>query len=212
MPIENESKIVLRTDRVSDLIKSVTGTPGCKEYAIEQHYLDDRGCRIRQRTDVGLKQTKNFFTYKATVGGKTLEIECEIPQSDYDSLKKSKSVVFLKKTRYAFLGPNDALWELDVFYDAKNAVYLVMVEVEYPENEDRPPLPPFFESAVLLEVQKNDKRFNNKNLTKPGLVRSIVADLEFREKMNPDQRSKKGKKTKLENIKLPVITFDGMAK
>lgn len=212
MPIENESKVVLRTDRVYDLIKQVTSIPGCKEYTIEQHYLDDRGCRLRQRTDVTTKQTKNFFTYKATVGGKTVEIECEIPQSDYDSLKKSKSVVFLKKTRYAFLGPTDALWELDVFYDAKLSVYLVMAEVEYPDNEERPPLPHFFEGSVLYEVPKTDKRFNNKNLTKPGLVRSIVSDLVFRETMDANQRSKKGKKTNLENIKLQVVTFDGNTK
>lgn len=212
MPIENESKVVLRTEKVKDLLKFVTSVPGHKEYAIEQHYLDDRGCRLRQRTDVKLNQTKNFFTYKATVGGKTIEIESEITQSDYDSLKKSKSVVFLKKTRHAFLGPDDALWELDIFYDAKLAVYLVMAEVEYPDNEERPPLPHFFEGSVLYEVPKTDKRFNNKNLTKPGLVRSIVSDLVFRETMGANQRNKKGKKTKLEDIKLQVVTFDGNTK
>jgi CYTH domain-containing protein len=117
------------------------------------------------------------FTYKLHTAGGLVEIETDLSQSDFDNLFPiaQRQIV---KTRIT-VPEGDLNWEVDFFHDEyNNNLYLVMAEVELPEGVDAPDtIPAFITDHLLHVVDRDDRRFDNANLSDPASVRANVAYL-----------------------------------
>lgn len=149
--------------------------PGAEELNLEQGYLDSKGARIRRTLNRTRGTDKAEFTFKQTVNGKQIEIETEISSSDYFALWQTVNRI-VKKTRIVVPTYSGDTWEVDFFHTSKaGETYLVMAEVELPEDKQKPDLLPLFISSTLLhEVEYGDKRFNSKELTRPVSVAALL--------------------------------------
>ena len=174
MPVENERKYVLKTTDINDVYVSLRGWT-YEALTISQAYLDDR---TRLRKVEFEDSDRFFFTFKLKVGDDLIEIETEISESDFDALW-SVAQRRIKKTRIV-VPFSDEKWEIDVFYDSDNAVYLVMAEIEFSVIGQTEPteIPPFIADNLLYEVpREGDDRFFNSKLGDPEAVRALLFTL-----------------------------------
>ncbi len=173
MPVENERKYVLKTTDIRDVYVSLRGW-SYTEMTISQGYLDDR-TRLRK---IEFDETVLFFfTFKLKVGDDLIEIETEILESDFDALW-SVAQRRIKKTRIVV--PFVEKWEIDVFYDSDDSVYLIMAEIEFADAKQIEPteIPPFIADNLLYEVpREGDDRFFNSKLGDPEAVRALLLTL-----------------------------------
>lgn len=179
MPIENERKYVLEDSDHLGFKTSLLALPISKELKIRQGYLDSAN-RIREIVHTDGKPTEYLFTYKTKINGHQIEIENNISERDFTSLW---TVVTNIITKSRVCVPHDAYtWEVDFLYSNKKKsigdCYLVMAEVELPEADELPKVVPSFISENLVYlVPKNDRRFINRNLSRPNAVKAMVKDI-----------------------------------
>ena len=113
----------------------------------------------------------------ARVNGKLVEIETRITKADFDLLWLRVDPIITKvRVKVPF---QNRVWEVDFFKRADEPdCYLIMAEVELPEDMLEPEIvPDFIKEHQLHLVEINDKRFNNKQLTRPKTVRQLVKDI-----------------------------------
>jgi CYTH domain-containing protein len=189
MPIENERKYVLlpKSDigYMTDL--ELLGTTTVDK--IYQAYLPGNA-RIRKIVNKYAygyldPETQEYvpadsvmkFTYKLATHGGLVEIETDLSQSDFDNLFPiaQRKIV---KTRIT-VPEGDLNWEVDFFHDEyNNNLYLIMAEVELPEGVDAPStIPSFITDHLLYAVERNDRRFDNANLSDADGVRATIAHI-----------------------------------
>jgi CYTH domain-containing protein len=188
MAIENERKYILLPQNDLKFMMDMEFKGG-NVFAITQAYLQG-GARIRSKRnkfDTGYAYTDEKgevvsvrpqmdlkFTYKHRVGDKLIEIETDISSDDYDALF-SVSRNQIVKTRIE-VDNNGEKWEIDFFYDTLNSnLYLIMAEIEMPDGQDAPnSLPDFISDNLLYAVPRDDRRFDNSNLSDPQGVRATI--------------------------------------
>jgi CYTH domain-containing protein len=191
MSIENERKYVLLPKKDVEFMMDMESKGG-NVYTITQAYLQG-GTRIRGRQN---KSDSSYvitnengevlsvppkmdlkFTYKQKVGDKLIEIETDISAHDYDALF-SVSRNQITKTRIE-VENNGEKWEIDFFYDTLNHnLYLIMAEIEMPDGQDVPnTMPDFILDNLLYAVPRDDRRFDNSNLSDPQGVRATISHL-----------------------------------
>lgn len=124
------------------------------------------------------------FTYKVRVGADLVEIETDLSQADYNKLITIARGTIVKTRITVPVG--DLKWEVDFFHDEYNAnLYLVMAEVEMPEGVDAPAeIPSFITDHLLYAVDREDRRFDNANLSDPDGVRATVAHIKKMKESN----------------------------
>jgi len=117
------------------------------------------------------------FTYKIRVGADLVEIETDLSQADYNRLITVARNTIVK-TRIT-VPDGDLNWEVDFFHDEyNNNLYLVMAEVEMAEGVEAPDtIPAFITDNLLYAVDREDRRFDNSNLSDPEAVRATVAHI-----------------------------------
>lgn len=188
MAIENERKYILLPQNDLQFMMDME-MKGGNVFAITQAYLKG-GARIRSKRnkfDTGHAyqdetgsvvsvppKMDQKFTYKQRVGDKLIEIETDISSDDYEALF-SVSRDQIVKTRVE-VDNNGEKWEIDFFYDTLNAnLYLIMAEIEMPDGQDAPnSLPDFISDNLLYAVPRDDRRFDNSNLSDPNAVRATI--------------------------------------
>jgi CYTH domain-containing protein len=186
MAIENERKYVLFPKNDIMFLADLECLPGVAVKSISQAYLPG-GPRIRsienknevdQRNKEGevvkLRYGEYKFTYKIKIGEDLVEIETDIPREDYYKLH-TVSKGHIHKTRVV-IPEGDLKWEVDFFHDYDNAnLYLIMAEVELPVGVDVPKtVPQYISENLLFLVPRDDRRFDNSNLSDPYAVRANV--------------------------------------
>lgn len=189
MAIENERKYILLPNHDLQFMMDMEFKGG-NVYAIVQAYLQG-GARIRSirnKYDTGHAYQNEHgevvsvppqfdlkFTYKQRVGNDVVEIETDIALEDFEKLL-SVSRNQIVKTRIE-VDNNGEVWEVDFFYDTLNSnLYLIMAEIEMPEGQEEPnSLPNFISDNLLYAVPRDDRRFDNSNLSDPEGVRATIA-------------------------------------
>lgn len=174
--IENERKYVLDIKNEKAYRHEISHMAGAVSYEIKQGYLESNS-RIRASTNLQDGFTDYFFTYKLRVNGKLVEIETRITKADFDLLWLRVDPIITKvRVKVPF---QNRVWEVDFFKRADEPdCYLIMAEVELPEDMLEPEVvPDFIKEHQLHLVEINDKRFNNKQLTRPKTVRQLVKDI-----------------------------------
>lgn len=176
MPIEKEIKYVLDPQKPSGYMKKLRALEGVQSLEMSQGYLEGNS-RIRKSLDMDTGARVNHFTYKQTVNGQTVEVECEISDHDYDLLW-TKVVKIITKNRIK-VPVGEYIWEVDFFTaDKLDGYYLVMAEVEFPAEHDGPSsIPDFITERLVYEVPDEDKRFTNRRLAHPGTIMQLVQEL-----------------------------------
>ena len=173
MPIENERKYVL--DDLSGALESrLAETPGVARTCLRQAYLEASGLRIRAIEAAG--GTRYIFGYKRTVDDQVVEIETEISKLDFDRLWTLRREN-LQKARYSW--PNGHFrWDVDFFKAEDGGTYFAMAEVEMPEADTIPPLPPaILAPHVLLLAPRNDPAFTSKRLADRSHAERLLTDI-----------------------------------
>lgn len=185
--IENERKYVLLPKNEIGLMSDLELMGTTTVDKIFQAYLPGNA-RIRRKVnkyacgyvDPDTKEyvapeDEKFFTYKVLTTSGLVEIETELSDADWERLfpVAQRKIV---KTRIS-VPVGDLTWEVDFFHDEYNAnLYLVMAEVELPEGVDAPDeIPAFVSTNLLYAVERDDRRFDNANLSDPDAVRATVA-------------------------------------
>jgi len=178
MPIENERKYVLRDEDSSGFKAKLVTMPGATSLDLKQGYLD-KANRIRsiRRLDGTVQY---LFTYKTKVNGNQIEIENEISERDFNSLWTLVGNVITKTRIVVPFG--DYKWEVDFLHSYKKKTlgecYLVMAEVELPEDQELPnQVPDFISENLVYLVPRDDRRFINRNLSRVGTVKQMVQEL-----------------------------------
>lgn len=177
MPIENERKVILQSDNLPSLLKSLKVNPKCETFDITQGYLSG-SARIRHVVPHDSKKTEqHLFTYKTKVGGSVVEIETEVSIHDYHKLFLIVKPV-IHKTRVKCKN-GDHCWDIDFFKTPKTGnIYLAMAEVEMPEFEFETPEPLDIIAPYAVKwIENGDKRFGNKNLHNVAKVTELVKGL-----------------------------------
>ena len=121
------------------------------------------------------------FTFKFWVAskGRDTEIEGDITKEAYDNLYKScKKVV----TKDRYVCPNNDSsnykWTVDFLKDDKNEIYIVMAEVEMPENVDAPShIPAMLRPYIRHAVPLQDRTFSNKKLSDVNYAQDKLKEL-----------------------------------
>lgn len=178
MPIENERKYVLNGEDPSSFKALLTDKPGATSLELKQGYLD-KANRIRSIVDPN-GVTQYLFTYKTKVNGNQIEIENEISERDFNSLWTLVGNI-ITKTRVV-VPYGDYKWEVDFLYSYKKKTlgecYLIMAEVELPEDQELPnQVPDFISENLVYLVPREDRRFINRNLSRVGTVKKMVQEL-----------------------------------
>lgn len=178
MPVENERKYVLEPTYPDKFFNAVQHITGAKAYEYKQGYLSD-SCRIRSIEPTG----EYLFTFKTKVNGELIEIENAISEEDFRKLWTQVTKV-ITKTRVK-VPHGEYTWEVDFFRKPnKEKFYLIMAEVELPAGVMNPKeLPSFITDNLLHEVEYGDKRFNNKQLSKPSQVKLILDKIRLDKEM-----------------------------
>lgn len=186
MAIENERKYVLFPKNDIMFLADLECLPGVAVKSITQAYLPG-GPRIRSienknevdhRDAAGNVIKPRFgeykFTYKIKIGDDLVEIETDMSRDDYDKLH-TVAKGRIRKTRVV-VPEGDLKWEVDFFHDDDNAnLYLIMAEVELPVGVDAPEtVPQYITDNLLYLVPRDDRRFDNSNLSDPYSVRANV--------------------------------------
>jgi CYTH domain-containing protein len=173
MPIENERKFVLEDDD-GGLERTLAETPGVTHSYLRQAYLDSSGLRIRSIDSGGM--TRHIFSYKRSVDDQMVEIETEISPIDFERLWKIRHET-LRKARYSW-AEGRFHWDVDFFRTDDGRTYFALAEVEMPETDTVPPLPPaILAPHVLLLAPRNDPRFTSKRLSDRGHAERLLADV-----------------------------------
>lgn len=175
MPIENERKFVLDTDR--ELEAALARLPGVSQSVLRQAYLDVTGLRVRSIHSDGI--TRFVFTYKRTVAGRVVEIETDIAADDFERLW-SVGHQMLRKIRYSW-DHGRYHWDIDFFKTGDERTYFALAEVEMPEEEtEPPPLPSCLVEWSLGLVPLGDPRFASKRLADQAHAEHLLSDIRFK--------------------------------
>ena len=173
MPIENERKYVL--DDLSGALEArLAETPGVTRTYLRQAYLEAPGLRIRAIE--AADRTRHIFGYKRTVEDQVVEIETEISKLDFERLWTLRRET-LQKARYSW--PNGHFrWDVDFFKSNDGKTYFAMAEVEMPEADTTPPLPPaILAPHVLLLAPRSDPAFTSKRLADRRHAERLLVDI-----------------------------------
>jgi len=176
MPIEHERKLLLWMNKPVDVLRSLKALPQVTTFDITQGYIS-KSARIRYLVEHQSQNEQHVFTYKVKVAGATVEIEQEISIHDYHKLFLiAKPIIY--KTRCKFKDGNNQ-WDIDFFKTTKSGeIYLVMAEVEMPEFEMELPEPhELIAPYVLKWIEKDDKRFQNRNLGNNKKIAKLLKDI-----------------------------------
>jgi CYTH domain-containing protein len=213
MAIENERKYILFPANDVMFMTDLECMDGATVHNIQQGYLPGgpRIRRVKNKYDHDIYDyngnivkevaAEYKFTYKIRIGADLVEIETDIARADYEKLTQAAKGG-IRKTRVT-IPEGDLKWEVDFFHDEENAnLYLVMAEVELPEGVDAPEtVPQYITDNLLHLVGREDRRFDNSNLSDPYAVRAnvdyirkeremMIQDLEYftnKEKNDVDQ-------------------------
>ncbi len=176
MPIENERKFVLDHANPQKFQNKLKALPGATSYEFQQGYLDGTA-RIRRIVDQATGETHNVFTYKTKVNKDLIEIETEISDDDFNALwiKVDKVITKIRVK----VPETDHLWEVDFFTAAnQDGYYLIMAEVELDPTAEMPnTVPSYIDNNLVHLVAVDDKRFGNRQLTRPVTVKKLVEEL-----------------------------------
>lgn len=174
MPIENELKFVLNKGIIQELINS-----NFRNEKISQGYLViGENFSLRIRETIGLNETQYFLTYKHFLKNRLIELENKIVESEQEIIDlwevcKNK----LTKKRYSFERDGN-LWSIDLFYDANEAVYFVLMEVEFSDPNQKDPGEIPFSEYLLFSVPRNDDRFSNTKLSDVEYAKRLYFELD----------------------------------
>jgi CYTH domain-containing protein len=174
MPTEHEYKYVLKKSIFDDPHLQIQ-----KVIHIQQGYMHPEIVNLRVRCEDG-KHWWFFFKERVCNPGnpdfkfRQIEIQKELDQRDGEDLfalctkklEKYRNIVY----------DNGLKWELDklVYY---GETYFVLLEVEMPEETDRPPLPPVFERHLLYEVPLTETSFSNTKLADTEYATKLYLEL-----------------------------------
>jgi CYTH domain-containing protein len=102
---------------------------------IDQVYLDD-GIRLRHSESLHSENSDNYvMAYKRRTTMGPIEIEADIIRDDFDALLEH-ATRRLDKHRHTFLEMGTHLLpELDIYRDEADAIFLMVIEVEYETTE-----------------------------------------------------------------------------
>jgi CYTH domain-containing protein len=173
LPIENERKYVL-DDADGALEQRLAETPGVTRAFLRQAYLEAPGLRLRAIE--AADGARYIFGYKRTVEDQMVEIETEISRLDFERLWTLRRET-LQKARYSW--PNGHFrWDVDFFKSEDGKTYFAVAEVEMPEADTTPPLPPsILAPHVLLLAPRNDPAFTSKRLADRLHAERLLADI-----------------------------------
>jgi CYTH domain-containing protein len=177
MPIENERKLLLKTHSSGELLTNLGQEPRAVWSDIVQAYLNN-GCRIRHVVPHHLDDEKFVFTFKTKVRGATVEIERDLSVHDYQKLFLIGKPVIVK-TRVS-IHMSDLTWDIDFLRRPKSGeIYAVIAEAEMPEFvTGLPPIHPILEPHAVKWIDRDDKRFNNRNLANINKVKKLLKEFE----------------------------------
>lgn len=183
MAIENERKLMLRLDQAEQILHSLAQHQliyQIKFFDIQQHYLCDRA-RVRRSISTCsagfvMGQAQHHFAYKVRSGdGHLIEIETEITEHDHDQLITT-SQGGLHKTRAKF-SCGMITWDVDFFKDSNHHIMMVMAEAEMPSDQTSlPTIHTLLAPYASFWVAKDDRSFDNKNLTNPVITRQLLLE------------------------------------
>jgi CYTH domain-containing protein len=177
MPIENERKLLLKTSKSQELINSLISDPDAEWSDIVQAYLNN-SCRIRHVVPHHTSHERFVFTFKTKVRGATVEIEQDLDVHDYQKLFLIGKPIVVK-TR-ATIRMTDYTWDIDFLRRAKSGeIYAVVAEAEMPEfSVGLPPIHPKLEPYAIRWIDREDKRFNNRNLANINKVKKLLKEFD----------------------------------
>lgn len=166
MPTENERKYVL-TD--PEAVLALWPRDGWDE--VRQGYLPG-DARIRRK--VGAGRTGETFTYKIAAAGRLIEIETALDARDFDDLwpLTDRRIHKLRRTETDAHG---LLWDVDLFLDGDEQLYLAMAECEMPEGMAAPPavLPALADRVRYLVPPERQAEFTNTRLSDPAYAAAL---------------------------------------
>lgn len=180
--IENEIKFVLtRYDELELLLSSAYGWED-----INQAYFNSNN-RIRKSTFQNGREEHVFAFKQRLRNGRTVEIESEISESEFDDLweftderlfKRRSSIFCTKKNKDDKQWENVHRWDVDFPRWPSGNKYFVVAEVEMVSDMERPNsilsiLKPF----VIHEVPRDDNRFSAKKLSDDKHAKKLAIEL-----------------------------------
>jgi adenylate cyclase len=152
------------------LLKSLPPTGAVKPHAIAQGYLStdpDRIVRVRVKGDQG------FLTIKGRkIDAVSPEFEYEIPVDEAQSLLTLCGQNVLTKDRYALVGPDGMIWDVDIFTGRHAG--LMIAEIELAIIDDQYMIPSWVDGADIT----GDSRLGNAALAQIGddALRALLAE------------------------------------
>lgn len=149
--IEIERKFLIDTSLWHISVQRKTAA----QHIIMQGYL----CSLPESTvRIRLRNEEAFLTIKGKTNGLSRsEYEYAIPPHDAKEMLQSMCSTTIEKVRFVFTYEG-FIWELDEFSGTQAP--LILAEVELPNEEITPPLPPFVKEEV-----SHDLRYTNSRLS-----------------------------------------------
>lgn len=180
MPAEIERKLIVRPGASIDAIpREFPFLERRRVREITQGYLG-HGSRIR-RSEYVDGPTVHEYAFKAMTTKGLREVECEIPQDDYDVFLEEKATHgVLRKHRTAFACARTGLvLEVDVFgTGSPQRPSFVMAEIEFKSEHAYEILRDSLGDFVFHEVAKSDRAFENARLATPTGMLAALARLD----------------------------------
>ena len=186
MPTENERKYVLDMQFAQDLKdESLKFTERDRLLPeadpIQQAYLyGDVGLSVRIR---GVYRKCPYFTMtvKQKIDSRTVEVEAEIPERDFNDLWEV-STEHLFKDRHILISHMDGkefIWEIDLFFTEEGECYFVQAEHEMPEGQDKEMfIPDLIQQYLLYAVpRKYTGDFSSRKLSDSGYAEYMYVKL-----------------------------------
>src|ERR1035437_8410232 len=187
MAIENEIKIVLqgkeKYDELETLLSSIYGWED-----INQAYFDSNN-RIRKSSFKNGREEHVFAFKERLPNGRTVEIESNISESEFDDLweftserlsKRRCSVFCKKEDRKTEEWLNVHRWDIDFPRWPSGNKYFAVAEVEMLSDMERPKhILSVLKPYVIHEVPRNDNRFSAKKLSDEKHARKLAKELKL---------------------------------
>ena len=178
MPIENEVKFVLDLVDPAESLQELISRN--KYSSIYQCYIFKRknvNCRIRKLTkNCGDSEytmtTKVLLPEHLRSNNETIEIESKLDINEFVDISH------IGKNHVEKIRVYVEDWEVDFFFDKMNRIYFVMAEHEMPSGQKFPNnITQFVKDNLLYVVEKNDKRFSSRKLSKVGRSKRLLKEL-----------------------------------
>lgn len=117
------------------------------------------------------------LTFKQKVQTRVIEIEKKLDARDFNDLWNT-TVNRLEKIRYDVID-DDYKWEIDAFKDHNHETYIIVAELELPEDMNRPNsnhIPKIINKNLLYSVPIDDDRFASKKIADVKFAQNLYEE------------------------------------